>query len=215
MSMPSTKSTISRSWPLTFTFVGVGLVCFFITYAIFAWTNGGLWLGSFALAMAIVGFVCMYMAIRGAGQCQCPNCGAALSALTPGKNKGVFCDQCKNYFEGTGGQLWQTDTDDVAKNPVYTSPLPETFNFPDGCCVCGKPETKRVTVSTVTQGAGNVALQAATDIRSSTRISVQVPHCDEHKDGALLGGTKAKTLIRFRSYPYLRAFCTLNNTTPQ
>jgi hypothetical protein len=49
---------------------------------------------------------------------------------------------------------------------------------------------------------------------SSTRTTVEVPHCDEHKDGAMLTGTSSKPHIRFRSYPYLRAFCELNQTTP-
>jgi hypothetical protein len=210
------KSKITRSWSTTLTYAGVGIVCAFIGVAIFLWTSGGIWLGSIALGLFIVALICLWMAAFSSGQATCPGCGKALSSIGTSKNEGVFCEGCHKYLEGTGGELWVTDPNTVAKNPLFTSPLPETFTFPAGCCVCGKPETHRVKVSTTTQGGGDAAVGLATggNVRSSTRISVEVPHCDEHKDGALLTGTKDHMKIRFRSYPYLRAFCEANHTEP-
>lgn len=212
----SAKSKIARSWPTTLTYAGVGIVFAFIGVAIFLWTSGGIWLGSIALAAFIVTLICLYMAAFSAGEAKCPGCGKALSAIGTSKNEGVFCEGCHKYLEGTGGELWITDPATVAKNPQFTSPLPESFTFPPGCCVCGKPETRRITVSMSTQGGGDAAVGLATGggLRTSTRTSVEVPHCDEHKDGALLTGTKDHVKIRFRSYPYLRAFCEMNHTEP-
>ena len=199
---------------MTFAYLGAAVAIGGIGVAIFVFTSGGPWMGAIAVALVIVALICIYMAVGSAGVCACPGCGKELSGIGTGKNEGVHCGACHQYFEGNGGELWATDESKVASSPVFSSPLPETFNFPEGCCVCGKPETHRVKISTTTQGGGNVALEAATGVRSSARISVEVPHCAEHKDGALLSGTKDSMKIRFRSYPYLRAFCELNKTTP-
>ncbi|MGI8468463.1 MAG: hypothetical protein ACR2N3_08420 [Pyrinomonadaceae bacterium] len=51
-------------------------------------------------------------------------------------------------------------------------------------------------------------------ITSSTTVSVDVPHCAEHQVGARLTGATSSPQIKFRSYPYLRAFCQLNGTIP-
>lgn len=214
MTATLTKSKIERSWPATFGYIGAGIISLVLAVAIFMYTSVGLWLGSLAVAFIILGLIFLGMALSGAGACACPGCGKPLSGLSTGKNEGILCPACQQYFEGSAGELWATDPSTVSSNPIFSTVLPETFNFPEGCCVCGKPETHRVKISTTTQGGGDAALAATTGIRHSTRISVEVPHCDEHKDGALLGGTKQKTIIRFRSYPYMRAFCELNKTTP-
>ncbi len=50
-------------------------------------------------------------------------------------------------------------------------------------------------------------------MRTGKRISVDVPHCASHEDGVVLtDGGPAELLLLFRSYPYQRAFCALNNT---
>jgi len=213
----SAKSKITRSWSSTATYAGVGIGFALIGVAIIMWTSGGLWLGSIALAMFIVTLICLYMAAFSSGEAKCPGCGKALSGIGLSKNEGVFCEGCHKYVEGTGGELWMTDPAKVSKDPHYTSPLPENFSFPPGCCICGKPETHRVKVSMTTQGGGDAAVGLATGggLRTSTRTSVEVPHCDEHQDGALLSGTKDHVKIRFRSYPYLRAFCEMNHTEPE
>ncbi len=65
-----------------------------------------------------------------------------------------------------------------------------------------------------TTNASSVVTQSTIGVTSSTRTTVRVPHCDAHKDGALLTGTKDSPSIKFRSYPYLRAFCEANGTKP-
>ena len=68
---------------------------------------------------------------------------------------------------------------------------------------------------TVRSTFSGAAAGAVTGKAGSTVFSVEVPHCGQHKDGAELsaaGGDRVK--IRFRSYPYLRAFCQQNGIQP-
>ncbi|MDQ2855813.1 MAG: hypothetical protein M3R68_05755, partial [Acidobacteriota bacterium] len=127
---------------------------------------------------------------------------------------GVVCASCHHYSEGKDGLLWQTDESRIADDPIFSSPLPEKFNFPKVCCVCGKPEVRREKISFRTQNASSALTAPTVGLTSNTTISVEVPHCAEHKEGARLSGSPTTTIIRFRSYPYLSAFCEMNGTTP-
>ena len=215
MTSTLTKSRIERSWKTTFIYLGIGVALAAGGVAIFLFSSGGAWLGSFGIVLVLAALFLFWMAISGAGECACPGCGKPLTGLKTGANEGVLCSECHQYFEGTGGELHATDESKVSSSPTYACLLPEKFTFPEGCCVCGKPETHRVTISTTTQGGGDAAIAVTTGVRTSTRISVEVPHCAEHKDGAsLTAGNKNHVKIYFRSYPYLRAFCAMNQTTP-
>ena len=166
-----------------------------------------------ALIPGVLAFVFLACA-AGSGECPCPSCAQPLEGLGTKSNEGVLCPHCHRYFEGKNAQLWLTDESRIADNPTFTSPLPETFTFPDGCCVCGNPSTHKQTIQYTTQNASSAVTSPTVGLTTSTRISVEVPHCDGHKDGASLTGTPKSMHIRFRSYPYLRAFCDLNKTIP-
>ncbi|HZS49072.1 MAG TPA: hypothetical protein VFC63_28645 [Blastocatellia bacterium] len=167
-----------------------------------------------ALIPAIVGVILVFMAFGGSGIETCPTCNAALSGLSTKSNEGVLCNGCRRYMEGTGGQLWQTDDNRIADNAIFASPLPQRFNFPGGCCVCGQPEAGREKISLRTQNASSVVTASTVGVTTSTEVSVEVPHCAQHKGGAMLTGTPQNPHIKFRSYPYLRAFCQANDTNP-
>jgi hypothetical protein len=222
MTATPTKSTIQRSWKTTINYLIAAAVAGAISVLMFKTIVSGTISFGFACIPAILCLIFLFMAMSGAGECPCPECGKLLDGLSTGSNDGKLCDACGQYFEGTGGQLWATDPSRVADTPLFTSPIPETFAFPDACCVCGKPPTHRQPISMTTQNTGGslaaVGANALTDGMvtgsSRTRTTVEVPHCDEHKDGASLTGTKDKTHIRFRSYPYMRAFCEMNKTKP-
>jgi hypothetical protein len=154
------------------------------------------------------------MAFGGAGVATCPGCGAALSGLSTKSNDGVLCSSCHRYSQGDNGTLWLTDENRIADDPIFGSPLPERFNFPAVCCVCGQPEKSREKISLRMQNASSAVTAATVGVTSSTTVSVDVPHCGDHNGGALLSGTPDRTHIKFRSYPYLRLFCQANGTTP-
>jgi hypothetical protein len=217
-----TRSTIVRSWKTTITFLIAAVLVGALAGLLFKTIVIGPITAGIACFPALIALILLWMAISGAGECPCPGCAKQLDGLSTGSNDGILCKACLRYFEGTGGQIWATDESRVAATPTFTSPIPEKFAFPDMCCVCGKPQTHRQSISMTTQNTSGslkgLAAGALTDGMisgsSSTRTTVEVPHCAEHKDGASLTGTKEKVHIRFRSYPYLRAFCEMNDTKP-
>lgn len=216
------KSPIVRSWKTTIGYIAAAVIAAAISALLFKTIASGAITIGISLIPAVLAIILMVMAMSGAGVCQCPGCGSPMSGLSTGNNDAKLCTQCHHYFEGKDGMLWATDESRVADTPLYASPLPEQFGFPDVCCVCGKPPTHRQPVSMTTQNTpGTVKGLAVTGLTdglvtstSRTRTTVEVPHCDEHKDGASLTGTAQNTHIRFRSYPYLRSFCEMNKTTP-
>ena len=210
----STKSSITRSWKSTFTYLLASVVSGGIAVLLYLYFASGLITFAIATIPTIVALICLYMAIAGAGETSCPSCAKPLGGLSTGSNDGVLCSHCHHYFEGKNGELWATDDSRIADSPLFSSPLPEKFSFPQVCCVCGKPSTQNIPASLTTTNASSAVTQSTIGVTSSTTVSVEVPHCAEHKDGAILTGTKDHTKVRFRSYPYLRSFCEVNNTTP-
>ncbi|MFL6229783.1 MAG: hypothetical protein ACJ741_13510 [Pyrinomonadaceae bacterium] len=212
--MEKRTTRITRSWGATVGYLIGGLVALALSVALFMTIVEGPVTFGIALIPAIVGLMLLYMSLGGAGAGACPGCGAALGGLGTKKNDGVLCGSCHRYAEGQGGALWLTDENRIADDQIFGSPLPDQFNFPAGCCVCGAPETHREKIHYTTQNASSVLTAPTVGVTTSTKISVEVPHCAEHKDGARLSATPTHTLIKFRSYPYLRDFCQLNGTTP-
>jgi hypothetical protein len=166
----------------------------------------------FALAM-----VAAFLKPNGSGSCSCPRCGAALSGLALTSNAAVLCGSCHHYFEGKDRSLWEIDPDRVAGQPLFRSQLHEHAEFPDACCVCGA-EVRRcdeIMLTTRETEAWQWASVGAGETHAWKAVTVSVPHCEDHADGAILGlDSRLGPYIRFRSYPYLRAFCQLNGTHP-
>ncbi|MGI8787306.1 MAG: hypothetical protein ACR2HG_06050 [Pyrinomonadaceae bacterium] len=212
--MEKIQKKISRSWGATIGYLIGALVAGGISVLLFMTIVGGAVTFGIALIPAIISLLLFAMSFGGSGVSVCPNCAAPLDGLSTKSNDGVLCRACHRYFEGKDGLLWQTDENRVADNPIFSSPLPEEFAFPKYCCVCGSPETSRETISYTTQNASSVITAPTIGVRTDTKISVGVPHCSQHKGGAALSGSPDKMLVRFRSYPYLRAFCQLNGTVP-
>lgn len=207
--------TISRSWGATIGFLIGGVALLGVSVLLFmTFVEGPVTLG-FALIPAIVALILLGMSFGGAGTGACPGCDTPLSGLSTKKNDGVLCGSCYRYAEGQSGSLWLTDENRIADDPMFSSPLPDKFSFPQGCCVCGNAETNREKISFTTQNASSALTASTIGVTTNTKISVEVPHCAEHKGGARLSATPKSPLIRFRSYPYLRAFCQLNGTSPE
>jgi hypothetical protein len=212
--MEKSQTKITRSWGATIGYLIGAIVLLGISILLFkSIVEGPITLG-IALIPAIVALILLYMSFSGAGAAACPNCGAQLGGLSTKANDGVLCGNCHSYLEGKGGLLWQTDENRIADDAIFSSPLPAQFAFPGGCCVCGRPEARREQISLQTQNASSAVTAPTVGVTTSTRVSVDVPHCAEHNGGARLSGTPQLPHIKFRSYPYLRAFCQLNGTTP-
>src|SRR5476651_1315693 len=212
--MNPTTTKITRSASATFTKLGLGIVAVALSWWLCRTIASGPVTVGIALIPGVVGLILLYLAFAGSGTTTCPACGASLSGLSTGTNDGVNCPNCHGYFEGKDRLLSKTDENRVADIPLFTTTLPAQFEFPPVCCVCGAPETHREKVTLSTQNASSAVTESTIGVTTSTTTSVEVPHCAEHKAGAALAGAQSHPRIRFRSYPYLRAFCQLNKTTP-
>ena len=212
--MEKQKTKISRSWGATFGFLGGAVILFVVSILLFMTIVEGPITIGVALIPGVAAVVLLFMAFGGSGTSSCPICNQALSGLSTKANDGVLCTSCHNYVEGKDGLLWQTDENRVAEEPIFTSPLPQRFIFPRGCCVCGGKEAGLEQINLHSQNASSAITAPAVGLTTSTIVSVEVPHCSQHKGGAQLTGTPKNTHIRFRSYPYLRAFCEANSTVP-
>src|SRR5450432_2602960 len=210
--MEKRTTKIARSWGATIGYLIGAVVALGISVALFMSIVEGPVTFGFALIPAILALIFLIMSFGGSGRTSCPVCDAPLGGLSTKSNDGVLCDKCHRYSEGKDGSLWPTDENRIADEPLFSSPLPEQFTFPSGCCTCGKPEVGREKISLRMQNASSVITATTVGVTTSTTVSVEVPHCAEHKDkeGARLTGTPQSTHIKFRSYPYLSAFCQAN-----
>jgi hypothetical protein len=169
-----------------------------------------------AILPAAIGLSLLVHALKGEDSysCSCPGCGALLEGLSAGVNRGILCRTCHGYFEGRHGKLWRIEEDRIADQAIFGSPLPQQPRFPEGCCVCGGPEVRRDEIEvTAPKQSDRDALGG--DATSWAVISAQAPHCEEHREGAILAWSPSSGVrVKFRSYPYLRAFCERNQTLP-
>ena len=212
--MEKKTTKVTRSWGTTIACLVGALVALAVSILLFVTIVEGPITIGIALIPAFVALILLYVAFSGSGTSSCPVCGAVLSGLNTKTNDGVLCDGCHNFVEGKEGSLWQTDLGRIADEPLFGSPLPAEFKFPPGCCVCGAPDTEREKIKLRMQNASSAITASTVGVTTSTEVSVDVPHCAAHKGGARLSASPKNTHIKFRSYPYLRAFCQLNNTTP-
>ena len=210
--IPATK--ITRSMVATVGYFASGLVAIALCVWLCKVMARGTISTGIALIPGLVGVVLVGLAFVAAGTGTCPACGAEVGGLSTTDNDGVHCEKCRAYLEGKNGELQKTDENRVAATPIFATSLPEKFEFPAVCCVCRGPETRREKVSLTTKDASSALTESTLGVSSTTKTSVEVPHCAQHKGGAMLAGTAPNTRIRFRSYPYLRAFCQQNGTTP-
>jgi len=222
--MSENTTRVQRSVGATVGYAVGGLVGLAVSALLFKWIVEGPISTGIALIPGLVAVLLVWMAVAGSGVAPCPGCGAPIGGLSTGSNDGVLCGACKKFVEGKDGTLRMTDEGRIAERPLFGAALPESFAWPDGCCVCAKPAARRDVVSIslpISSSAGTnaavAALSGGTITRSGggVRYTVEVPHCSEHKDGAELGsGAGSSVRIRFRSYPYLRSFCELNKVPP-
>src|SRR5438876_5107185 len=189
------RTKITRSWGATIGYLIGAIVALGVSVLLFMTIAEGAVTIGIALIPAVVAVILVFMSFSGAGSAACPACGAQLSGLSTKSNDGVLCLNCRTYAEGSDGMLWRTDENRIADEPIFSSPLPEQFNFPDGCCVCGRAEVGREKISLQHQQASS-AVTAQAGLTSYTRVSVEVPHCAEHAGRARLTGTPNNTHIR-------------------
>ena len=116
-------------------------------------------------------------------------------------------------------ELITEDTILLKKEDEGMVPLPVLVldaRWPDECCVCGKSTThKQVITGHFTYHPAGAPQSAEKGV---TATANDVPHCDEHKDGADFGPCRFGNPkqdkgfgLRFRSYAYRNKFMELNS----
>jgi len=222
--MSENETRIQRSSKATIGYAGGGLLACGLSALLFWSIVGGPITFGIALLPGILGLILLWMAIAGSGVAPCPGCGAQVEGLSTGSNDGVLCSGCRKFLEGREGRLRLTDPSRVADSPIFGAVLPESFTWPEHCCLCSSPSSRREPISVSVPSAASAGKGLAvtaltggviTQSGGGTRYTIEVPHCAEHKEGAFLGAGSGKGVqIRFRSYPFLREFCELNKITP-
>jgi hypothetical protein len=141
--MENVASRIQRSSGATIGYAVGGLIAIGVSGLLF-WliASGPISLG-IALCPGIVGLILFWMAVAGSGVAPCPGCGAKIDGLSTGSNDGVLCPGCKKFLEGKEGGLRVTEESRVADSSLFGVGMPESFSWPEGCCVCGQPVTQR------------------------------------------------------------------------
>jgi hypothetical protein len=227
---------LGRSWLHTigYTLAGAGLA--FGSYSCHGCTSGlprwqpawvAVWVG--VLAIAVVALGMLMLAFSESGAAKCIQCQAKMSGLdVSGDTPVLECEKCHTYYAllKKEKQLATVDDGHVADKPVYPVAVPPSkIHWPEECCVCGNPATRRLKIEgNKSQTGANVALGVAAlavgvvAIRTGGGISLgfEVPHCDAHEGGAAIeiedhevkDGqiVKLDAKLLFRGVDYARAF---------
>ncbi len=164
----------------------------------------------------------------GAKRLECPACDLYILGARPSEGEAVLCGSCRAWGLYKGGKLERVPDDFVAGAPMFCAELPlEGLRWPASCTACTAPATRTVPVRlTYTQDASfaaDLATRAATlgmfKAVNETTVSLEIPHCAQHADGAklVMPWEKAQSNfgVAFRSYPCFREFVQLNHATPR
>lgn len=175
----------------------------------------------------IPALILLYRAGTMASVGECPSCDMYLLGISGGSNEGLLCEYCSSYVEGKNGLLSVTPDDRVSSYHLYRSEIPDQVQWPEGCCVCREAVT-RVLQAQITEKrdasmgknlAAGVATLGTMKMTEATTTRLEVPHCSEHTDGAVLevasDADMLNPAIAFRAHGYLKDFCELNQTRPR
>lgn len=178
----------------------------------------------FAIPIALGALYFAATAWTAAAVGECPHCDLYLLGLDTGTNDAVLCGACGRYCEGKDGKLWPTPPDRVLARPSFGAELAEAARWPDGCVVCAAPATRTVAAKLTQEGPARLDKDLATRLATlgtfrlveTQTLTVQVPHCAAHDDGAALHfGVESDQLgptIRFRSHAAMLRWNELNGT---
>jgi ssDNA-binding Zn-finger/Zn-ribbon topoisomerase 1 len=201
-------------------YVTAGLV--FVALGVYlgysAWQSGGFWTWVGAVVSGVIGLILGFSSKFREGPC--PACGQLNMELKEGEFRRCFNTKCQRYLQGDGVSLWLVSDDVITSAPTFGAVLPEKFGWPPGCCVCGQPATRVISISLHVKETGRKLATTAAGLAlgriviktgGGTIVSVNTPHCESHMDGAALEDPAVGSLrILFRSHQYQQQFRTHN-----
>lgn len=167
-----------------------------------------------------LGLLFLSLAIFGSGTAKCPCCGESIDGIAKGNNR-QMCPKCHQLVRTEEGVLSPERPDYSDLEHVFRAPIKETGVLPDCCAACGAPATRQITISFRT-GAGTKMLVGVAGLMQGQlsyvdeKLSLPVPHCDAHDDGAVIKDIdKAELYLHVRSYRFIREYCQTIDTPPQ
>jgi hypothetical protein len=183
------------------------------------------------VALTLAGVVIWKVAMAagvGAKRLECPACDLYILGARPTEGTAVLCGHCREFGLFRGGKLVRVPDDHIASAPVFCAELPfENLRWPSTCTVCTQAATRGVSVQLRYEQDASLARDMGTRLATlgmfkavnETTISLDVPHCEGHVDGAALTMPYERGQpnfgIAFRSYPYFKQFLALNSSTPR
>lgn len=213
---PHTTATVEQNrernlgFVIYLSFLAVAGVVIMVLGHLYGWGFWG-WFGGGLLVFAGIGGLAGMWMTGGAGTVACPVCQHPIDVLHISEHRVIPCPSCGTYLEGAEHMAPVAD-DKIADLPAFHAPLPAHIDWPDGCPVCRKPATRTVRVEGTSDAGALAGLMLPVSFHRVDRLDV--PHCDEHDNGASLRITDAGTVISFRSYSYWRDFRANNPVEP-
>lgn len=166
----------------------------------------------------------VYMAFNTDAVAVCPSCSKSFK-ITPG---GTFiqCPHCLEWCQVENRATKQLPQDFVADKPVFEIrmrtlsesghglPNGTVWPNPSQCCVCGTALSARPTLTITRETMVGAPYAGRVQVKVET-YEVQPPCCMKHPNGvewSISGAFEPKqvSILKFRSYPYSRAFRTKN-----
>lgn len=181
------------------------------------------------LMLTLAGVVVWKFAIAGgvgAKRLECPSCDLYILGARPHVGGSVVCPHCRAVGVFRTGRLEMPAADLLAAAPTFCAELPQdNLRWPSTCCACAEPPTRGVTIQIRWEQDSSFVRDLAT--RTATlgmfravdqhTVSLDVPHCAQHADGAALvlpyERAQANFGIAFRSFAYFTQFLQLNGAT--
>jgi hypothetical protein len=164
----------------------------------------------------------------GAKRLECPSCDLYIMGARPSQGDSVLCPHCREFALYDGKTIIKPPPDHVAAAPIWCAELPiERLQWPATCCMCSEPATRGVLVRLQYQQDASLGRDMATRAATlgmfkatdQTTISLEIPHCSQHGDGAALVMPYEREQpnfgVAFRSYAYYQQFKQLNRSTPR
>ena len=184
----------------------------------------------FWLIMVVLGGVAVWqIALRsgmGAPRLECPSCDLYIVGARPTLGGAILCSHCREFAVYEHGKLTKVAPDFVAPDPLFCAELPlEPMRWPARCAVCPAPAVQAVDVQIEYEEAAPFIAAVLTRVATAglfkavqhTTVTIEVPHCMRHSDGAALVRPYEPDQLNFglvfRAHAYFKQFRELNRVT--
>jgi len=201
-------TTIGRSWFFTiFWLVCVLGVCGLYVAQMYSEKGAGLFSQVFCGGLVLL---FLSLAIFGSDTADCPDCGEGISISKDGDRS--LCDGCQQLVISKQARAFVASEHVFEAEPAFHMPLKYDVVMPDCCAACGREATRTVPIHFNTSLGwklltGAAALASGQLSYANEKVTLQVPHCERHEDGAVLKDKDKPTLILFvKSYKFARDY---------